>query len=188
MNILTFDPGLTTLGWAYLTAEDDVVTVVETGTILATKHTSRVKYRTRNELYGKRLISLEYINNAVEELILSKDVDIIAIEAAFFNPKRPNAYHALVQVIHTISWVAYHSHKLKTYEVPTKIAKMHISSGDSKKVDISKGIHLQEDLIITRGLILNEHIADAIAVGYGLIKNNFNVETKKKKTKHKKRK
>lgn len=186
MNILSIDPGLSELGWCYLVEEGGTVVVKETGLVLATKHTSRVAYRDHNELYGKRLMSLDFIHDAVNKLITDRDVDVVATEAAFFNPKRPNAYRALIQVIHVISWVAYKEHKLRTYEVPTKIAKMHISSGESKKIDISKGIHLQEDLVITQGLFLNEHIADAIAVGYGLIKNNFNVETQKKKKKKRK--
>ena len=185
-NILAFDPGLSTLGWAYLTIKKGKVVVLETGMILATKHTSRVLYRERNELYGKRLISLEYIHDAIDDLIKHRQVDVVAVEDAFFNPFRPNAYSALIQVIHTIMWVSYKLHDLKTFTVPTKIAKMHVKSGASGKVDIAKGIHKQKDLVITRGVDLNEHIADAIAVGYGLVKNNFHIETKKKKKKRKK--
>lgn len=185
-TILAIDPGLSSLGWAVLETHAKKIKVTHTGVIKANKHASRVKYRELTQLHGQRLISLEYLNDHVDDLIREYNVTSVAIEDAFMNIKFPNAYSALVQVIHTISWLAYNTHKIRTFVVPTKVAKLSLAgSGSSGKINVLESIHTQDDLVVNKSLEIDEHIADAIAVGYAIIKHNFILPKKHKKGKRK---
>lgn len=184
-TILAIDPGLSTLGWSLMT-DGIIISVEDTGMIMATKEISRVAYRDVTDEHGKRLIALKHINDNIDSLLTNNDIHCVVIEDAFYNPRFPNAYGALVQVIHAITWVSYHKHKLKTILVPTRLAKQEVTgSGGSGKLSVEDGIYKLDDLIIKKDVLMNEHIADAIAVGYTLIKKDYKI-IKKKKTKKKK--
>ena len=60
-SILSFDPGLTTLGWSFniYDSEKNLMTVKKYGTFKASKMAS--KQKEPSEMYGQRLIALNLL-------------------------------------------------------------------------------------------------------------------------------
>ena len=174
-TILAVDPAVSHLGWAILTDhEDGTVSVVDTGMIEASKYASRAINREACERHSKRMISLNIISVEIDKLIIKYNPFCIAIEDAFA-ARFIHALIALVQVITTISWLGFNTYGLVSYRVPTKIAKKEVTgSGGKGKLAVEECIfnkmNIPEDLLIT------EHIADAIAVGYALIKKDYKIQ------------
>ena len=186
MNILAIDPGLTFMGWAVL-KDDGMIEVVKTGMVLSSKHVSRVKYRDSVDNYGKRTVSLDFMMNAITELIRENSIDILAIEGSFYNARTPSVYGSMMQILGVIMLTTYKEFKLRVWVVPTKIAKKWIAGdGGSSKMSVKDAIMYKDDINIPDDIELTEHILDAIAVGYALIKNDYKIPDKKKKKKRKK--
>ncbi len=178
-TILAVDPSLSNLGYAIIThdEESNMITTVTTGMIHANQYAAHVINKEVFTRHTKRLVALNIIKKEIEKLIVKHEVDVIAIEDAFFNPRFPNALVALVQVTHTVVWVAFKKYDIQSYRVPTKIAKKCVTgTGGSGKTSVEEGIYKLDDLIMSDELLMTEHIADAVAVGYALIKKDYKVQ------------
>ena len=96
--------------------------------------------------------------------------DIIVSEDAFFNPRRPGAYEALIQWILTVAFVLRDEYQKPLYRIPPRIVKKYISgTGLSNKEEVKAGIQTRTDVVLPEGLdplTLVEHEGDAIAIGY----------------------
>lgn len=170
MNILSFDPGLSFSGWAYSHTDDNVFTVERCGLLTPSKTVDHKENRADVELYGRRIITLSFLRSMVRDLVGQFNPDVVVSEDAFFNPRRPGAYEALVQWILTVMFVLRDEYQKPLYRIPPRIVKKYISgTGLSDKEGVKAGIQAREDVVMPDGvdpLSLVEHEGDAIAIGY----------------------
>lgn len=179
-RIAAFDPALSVCGWAIMDLilvdqKTNKIKIVVTshGTIKAAMKANRVAYREDTNKYGKTIISLSLLRDSVAILVRNNKPKHIAIEDAFFNPKRPNAFASLIQCIVTIAIACKDKFSIPTYRVPTRTAKQTLTgSGGFNKVDVHTAV-LNSDIIEFKELTKNNkqpqltpHESDAIAVGY----------------------
>lgn len=122
------------------------------------------------EVYGRRIITLALLREMIRELMNRFAPDIVASEDAFFNPRRPGAYEALIQWILTVSFVLRDEYQRPLYRIPPKLVKKFISGvGTSDKEGVKKAILQHKDIKIPSDIHveeLMEHEGDAIAIGY----------------------
>jgi len=171
-HILSFDPGLSFSGWAYSYADDatNIFTVEEYGEITPNKTVGHKEYRSGVEVFGHRIITLTLLREMFRELFLRYKPDIVVSEDAFFNPRRPSAYEALIHWILTVSLVLKDEFDMPLYRIPPKLVKKFISGvGTSNKIGVQDAIFKHKDIVFSpelKDIVLTEHEGDAIAIGY----------------------
>ena len=170
MIILSFDPGLSFSGWAYSDAEKDVFSVKDCRLITPNKTVDHKEHRGEVEIYGKRIITLSLLRGMIRELMDKFKPDIVVSEDAFFNPRRPGAYEALIQWILTVSFLLRDEYHLPLYRIPPKLVKKYISGmGTADKEGVKRAVAQHKDIRLSPDIIIDnlmEHEGDAIAIGY----------------------
>jgi Holliday junction resolvasome RuvABC endonuclease subunit len=172
LRILCFDPALTLSGWAVLDLKQSTIpiSVYRFGTISPSKLASVAALRDKVNEFSKRLISLALLREKVLELLDEFKPDYIVVEDAFYHPKRPNAYISLMQWINILEMTTYQHLNKPVYRIPTRAAKLCVAgSGDGDKLNIQTAILNRTDIVFKQKKLienLNEHVSDAIAVGY----------------------
>ena len=170
MKILSFDPGLSFSGWAYTTAENGIFSVEHCGLLTPSKTVDHKEHREEVDLYGRRIITLALLRTMIRELMGRFTPDIVVSEDAFFNPRRPGAYEALVQWILTVSFVLRDEYQLPLYRIPPKLVKKYISGiGTADKEGVKKAVAQHDDIRLSPEIVIDnlmEHEGDAIAIGY----------------------
>lgn len=174
-RILSFDPGLSFSGWAYSSVDDsDIFTVEEFGMITPNKTVNHKEYREEVDIYGTRMITLTLLRLMVKDLIDRFKPDYVASEDAFFNPRRPSAYEALIHWILMVSIVLRDDYNKPLIKIPPKLVKKYISGdGTSNKLGVQDAIFHHKDIhfsIDMNEIELTEHEGDAIAIGYSFWK------------------
>lgn len=171
-HILSFDPGLSFSGWAYSEVDDEKSTffVKEFGILTPNKTVDHKEYRQDVSIYGKRIITLALLKDMMRELLNRFNPDYVVSEDAFFNPRRPGAYEALLHWILTVSFLLKDEYKKPLYKIPPKLVKKYISGiGTSNKEGVQSAIFKHKDILFSqdvKNLTLVEHEGDAIAIGY----------------------
>jgi Holliday junction resolvasome RuvABC endonuclease subunit len=98
--------------------------------------------------------------------------NIIVCESSFFNPRRPNAFSALVEVLDTVrdAVLAYDNTLALHLIDPPSVKKAVGASGASGKESVKEAVLKLTDELQYQGDIcldqLSEHAIDAIAVAY----------------------
>lgn len=170
-KILSFDPGLTTLGWAFnkYNTETSKMTVLKYGSYKSTK--VAMKDKEMCNIYGHRMIALNLLEEEVCRLIDSFKPDYIASEDIFLHIRHVNAFAALTLCLHSMRRAAY-TRKMTIYTMaPCDIKKVTASTGHADKEAIQKSIleNPNIEIIENKQIPLDkmvEHEADAISVGY----------------------
>ena len=192
IKILSFDPGLTCLGWAtsIYDTEKDILEVQKYGGLKASKIAS--KNKELSEIYGSRILALKEIESQVSKLVKSFDPDYVASEDAFFYPKSPNAFGALLMCIYTIQRTLFYEYEqFKTikesartlYKFAPRNIKI-IASGNSLSFKGNMLTALAQnnqiafktkDDVDINELInsLSEHEVDAISCGFTFVKTSL---------------
>lgn len=176
IRVIALDPGLSIASWTVLDLKTDTqkITVNRFGSISPNREASLVAVKDQVEFYGKRLISLRFLQDSIRELMGEFNPMYIASEDAFYNPKFPSAYVALVEWITTVRMLLFNEYKKPLYMVQTRVAKQCIfGNGAGTKANIQEAIFNKEDLVFKQkkqAYSLNEHEADAIAVGYAFLR------------------
>lgn len=171
-HILSFDPGLSFSGFAYSKVNDDKSSflVENFGMITPNKTVDHKSHREDVSLYGKRIITLSLLRGMIRELMDHYHPDIVVSEDAFFNPRRPGAYEALIHWILTVSFLLRDEYQKPLYKIPPKLVKKFISGiGTSNKEGVQAAIFKHKDITFSsdlQNLELTEHEGDAIAIGY----------------------
>ena len=182
-RILAFDPGLTVAGWSHNEFDSTTgkFTVIKHDTFSAAKLNKTFKEDV--DKYGKRLISLQHLEDITIDLVTRINPDYIATEDAFFNRFRPGAYGPLLLWIHTLEKVLFKNFGKVLYKVPTRSAKLCITgTGGSGKVTVKDAIFSHNDIgfkmrkssNINDHKNMSSHESDSIAVGYFFVKNILN--------------
>lgn len=168
--IVGIDPGSETLGVCLLFF--NVVTMQITRILPRTYIGSRLPAEPMLcILHSDRVSRIKSHENNLLSLMIEHNPVAIASEAPFYNPRRPNAYGALVEVICAIrNAVIQYSDTVKLYHIPPSNVKRAIGAKGNADKDIVK-YHvgcipeIVNNLIVPLSL-LDEHSVDAMAVAY----------------------
>lgn len=179
IKILSFDPGLTTSGWTMsrYTKETKIFVVVKCGILTPNRVVSYANMRDEVAIYGKRILTLSLLQKYFMELYEEYEPDYIVTEAAFYNPRRPNAFAALLQWITAIELCLRDNYQKPLYKIAPKSVKQCISGrGDSGKLKVEDAVLNNKNIIIEQENIneFTEHVFDSIAVGYTFVQNILN--------------
>lgn len=178
VRVLAIDPGLTNTGWVLLECDaySGKMVVVRFGEFHPGPTAEKTSYREQVNKFSKRTISLKLLRESLQKIFLETKPQYVAIEDIFFNPTRPMA-HAALAMWHCVARLAVMDVLNEPVEViPTKIAKQEITGrGDGGKTSVQQSIMMSEDISFRPGVAENidEHNADAIAVGYAFFKRNL---------------
>jgi Holliday junction resolvasome RuvABC endonuclease subunit len=178
IKILAIDPGLTNTGWTLLEydpSSGDVV-VAKIGEFHPGPTADRAEYREETEKFSKRTISLTLLRQMLIKIMEAETPDYVAVEDIFFNPQRPMA-HAALAMWHCVTRMTCYDVLNKPMEViQTKIAKQEITgNGGNGKLSVQQSILSCPSIKFknkTVEMLMDEHSADAIAVGYAFAKRS----------------
>lgn len=174
-RILSFDPGLTCTGWCL--SEYNVITgklkVLKFGSIHAIKLASVAAQRDLVNKYGKRLITLQILDQHIRKIISVNKPDYVTSEDAFCNPRRITAFVALSQWLANTQGLLYKEFKLPLYKLaPKHIKRVLTGDGTSGKINIQKTVLAHDKIDFKSNLpttSMNEHEADAIGINYTFV-------------------
>ena len=181
INILGIDPGISNMG-LNVTKYD---TVFNTYKSIVTKNISLNDMVIPNmgiiiDSHTDRFAKLMAFKPFLSKYIEDNDIDVISCEAAFFNPTRPAAYAALIEVIQTIREVTLTVDKYtQMYTYPPMYIKKNIMHSIGVKTGVKKEDMLAAILTIdelTKHISdidrLTEHEIDSLAVTHTYILRN----------------
>ena len=172
IHILSFDPGLSYSGWAYSTVneKENIFCVENFGMLTPNKTVDHKELRDDVSIYGRRTITLALLRDMMRELLSQYNPEYIVSEDAFFNPRRPQAYEALIHWLLTVSLLLKDEYKKPLFRIPPKLVKKFISGeGTSDKSGVQAAIFQHKDIKFLQPPEENslvEHEGDAIAIGY----------------------
>jgi Holliday junction resolvasome RuvABC endonuclease subunit len=187
VRILSFDPGLTNLGWGfseYTLGEPSHLKVIDYGRIEAIRQAK--KRRPDSKEFPPGVITLKEVYLGTKHLHTKFDPDYVVTEDTFYNPRRPNAYRALLLCISSIenflydAWIeldrpmpVYDKFKLRKY-APKFIKSIFAENGGASKQQMIDTLQLHDIVFpktkyIDGQLEIIEHEADAIAAAYTLV-------------------
>lgn len=171
VSILSFDPGLTNTGWAYSEFEKDILVVKDFNIVFPNKDVDKVCMRQQVGEFGRRVVTLEILRNLIDELYIKYQPQYIVSENAFYNPRRPNAFGALLQWITCTELHLFYNYKKPLYKIPPKSVKYIASgSGESGKLSMEEAILHHKKISLPKGRTeVQEHESDAIAIGYSFM-------------------
>ena len=177
IRILSIDPAISEAGWSILDYEikSKNVTVYKFGSIMPNKAVSRVDRRDDVEKFGKRLMALGVFEDELRVVLEVFKPNYVVVESAFFDPRKPNAYVALVQCYYVIQKLTYQVCHMPIYSVAPKAAKLALTGdGTSVKDNIQECVLSSNKIVFKQkkqALAITEHEADSIAIGHGFIVN-----------------
>lgn len=178
IKILAIDPGLTNTGWTLLEydpSSGDVV-VSKIGEFHPGPAADKSDHREETDRFSKRTISLALLRQTLTGIMLDEKPDYIVVEDIFFNPQRPMA-HAALAMWHCVTRMTCYDVLNKPMEIiQTKIAKQEITgNGGNGKLSVQQSILSNPSIRFknkTVEMLMDEHSADAIAVGYAFAKRS----------------
>jgi Holliday junction resolvasome RuvABC endonuclease subunit len=170
MRILSLDPGTNFTGVALLELDKDgVIAVILAETINANtecKHYKDVEY-----IHGLRYAKIIAIETRLKELLSLFNPQLVISESPYFNPTRPQAFSALVEVLSMFRSAVYRFNPSIVFETidPSSIKNSLSVKGNSGDKLLMKQALINTGLIYYNNLDVNgfdEHTVDAVAVGY----------------------
>lgn len=185
VRVLAIDPALSACGWALLDlvaaekGKTPEIQVTSFGCIKSIGTAKRVAYSVEVEKYGTTIVSLALLRDRLGEIIETYKPDYVAIEDAFYNRFRPNAYASLVQCISVIQLLCRDKFDIESFKIPTRTAKQTlVGNGNASKEDVMKAVLNSKHIKFkktkkndTTDMVLHE--SDAIAVGNHFILQIF---------------
>lgn len=177
IRVLSFDPGLTLAGWAVLdyNLTDGTIIVHRFGDISPSKIASRVNMSEQVEKFGKRIISLDILEDMVKKLYDEYKPDYVASEDAFFCPATPNAFASLLHWLNTIELLLFKQYQKPLVKISPRSVKQCItgSGGTQGKLPMHDAIMSDSQIVFKQKKSqeeMNEHSVDAISVGVCFIR------------------
>lgn len=175
--LMSIDPGTTFCGIVLSELIGNQVVIHETELINVTTSFKSDLEKQTMELYGPRFLKILRITNRMSEIINENMVTGIAVEGAYFNPTRPNAYASLVEVLYAVRRSVALPLAMPVKEIPAMLVKKEFSilrtvkKGDANKKDLLKDALIErkinKTILITKDIEeMSEHEIDAAAIGY----------------------
>jgi len=170
INLLGIDPGSTYLGFCVMSVdlESRAITRTMASSINANKLSGNFYL---SELYGDRHSRIAALMQAIEQLLNDYQPFAIISEAPFFNPRRPGAFEALVQVLCALRATIFNHDCLKPlHQVdPSSVKNAVGAKGGAEKLTVRDAVLALPDLHFEAECALediDEHGIDSIAVCY----------------------
>lgn len=133
-----------------------------------------------DEDYTERTIKRHVIMSHFKKILETYVPDVVASESPFFNPKMPNSFAVLTEVIASLfDQVILYNPRCKFSVIPPKLVKKTFGVAGMKGKDVVKEavakVPSVMDALVNDINRLDEHSIDAIAVGYSWLvqKTNF---------------
>lgn len=184
--IISIDPGVTNCGVSRMEKKGNKFYVHETINIVGTRKL-RGDVGLIGERYDERTGRVMRIVETITE-ILDKypEIDTIALEGPFFNPRMPNAYMSLLEVVFTIKYKIAVPRDLDVVIIAPMEVKFHWTGKGNVKGKkpmedtLHEKIKSKEVIMDLKDKKLTEHEVDSIAVGFShyVIKENENEKKK----------
>lgn len=177
-SIIGIDPGSDTMGISEIKVDFKTQEIIETTawTITASKLVNDTTWLSVNHSF--RLARIHVLKERLINIFNKIDPAIIVCESPFYNPRRPNAYGVLVEVLTAVreSVIEHDVWKALYLIDPSSIKKSVGAPGNADKTVMKEKIKELECLKY-KGSIelasLDEHSVDAIATAYCKYKNVF---------------
>ena len=172
IKILAFDPGLSLSGWNFSTYDTTTkqYRVIKLGMLTPNKLIESPELPQEVVKYGQRVMTLHMLRNQVRELMNTYQPDVVVSEDAFYNPKRPSAYNALIQWLTAVDIVLHDEYQRVLFKLAPTAAKQVISGfGGADKLGVRHGVLHCENIVFKSSHAqdnLTEHICDSIGIGY----------------------
>jgi Holliday junction resolvasome RuvABC endonuclease subunit len=174
---MSIDPGTNFCGIVLSTMENNILVVHSTELINVTTSFKSEREKQTMELYGPRFLKILRITDRMKEIISDNNVDCLAVEGAYFNPTRPNAYASLIEVLFAVRNIVAYPLMMNVTEISSMLVKKQFSvdnmvkKGNSSKKDfVREGLierKLNGTVVITKDIEqMSEHEVDATAIGY----------------------
>lgn len=174
-TILGIDPGLNNTGVAVF--QIDAYSRMIQSIVAFTINTNRLVDTTGidDELHTDRIIKLYKLKQSIQTTIAQVNPVVIACESAFYNPKFPMAYPALVEAIDFIQSAAIEVNGNIVFRtIEPKVIKKIVGAGmDKGKLDVKAAVANTPSLMQALQMnleLLDQHSIDAIAIGYTFLK------------------
>lgn len=170
-EVVGIDPGSESLGLAIISFDIETLQIVSTQarTFVASKMFKDDTWLA--QIHGQRVCRIKHLQETLIEIFNSVDPLFIACESPFYNPRRPNAYGVLVEVLDAIrNAVMEHDSWKSLYLIdPPTVKKSVGAPGNADKIKMYEIICSMDNLNPLNDLdlsSLDEHSIDAIAVAY----------------------
>lgn len=170
-EVVGIDPGSESLGLAIISFDIETFKIVSTQakTFTASKMFNEDSWGA--ELHGNRVWRIKHLQQTLTDIFNYVDPVFIVCESPFYNPRRPNAYGVLVEVLTAVrNSVMEHDSWKSLYLIdPPTIKKAVGAAGNADKFKMQEMVCAMDNLNPIPGLDiskLDEHSIDAIAVAY----------------------
>lgn len=166
-TILSLDPGTGFTGYGLITAKIETLDMVQAKAWTVDAHTLIKPDDWDVKMYGERFARVKQHGTMLRKFLLEYDPLVVVCESPFYNPRRPTAYGALLEVVLTIRETLYNWDRwMILHQIDPATAKKSIgvpgNSGDKALVK-KKLLELPEFKNI--GLEdFDEHSADALLI------------------------
>jgi len=181
-NILAIDPGLNNTGVAVYTINENYesnlinkISNIEVFTFITKKLLSSENINL--DIHTERLEKLIALKQAMQYTLNIYKPVLVVCESPFFNSLRPSAYSSLVETISYIqsSIFEYNPNIYFTTVEPLLVKKRvgagYVNGKHDMRVAVTQNTELQYILRNIDITMLDEHSIDAVAIGYGFLKN-----------------
>jgi Holliday junction resolvasome RuvABC endonuclease subunit len=170
-NIIGIDPGSENIGVACIEFDINTLAIVNTQAFTITGSKLMVKDSWLIETHGERIARIKALKERLIEIFCEVNPLMIACETPFFNPRRPNAFAVLVEVLLAIKEAVRDFDFWKVvYSIdPPTVKKSVYAPGNADKVKMKESIMALPDIKFKGNITLDkldEHSIDAIAVAY----------------------
>lgn len=178
-NIVGIDPGTTNLGLSVLSFDVLSFEIVRTEaiTLCASKLPTYSKQLSLS--HGDKFARIRALCDSFYNVILHYDPLSIVSESPFYNPRRPNAYGSLVEIVTNLqaTLFKFNTDKPIYFIDPSSIKNAVGASGGAGKDPVRAGVvKLQDKISLSIELTteLDEHSIDSIAAAYAFYKRKIN--------------
>lgn len=179
IRVLGIDPGVETCGISIL----DLVNLKEIHVLHAeTIITERLlfRYKFLSELHGDRHLKQRILMEEITRILSEYLPYLVIIEDSYYNPKRPQAYASLKELIALIKHVIFSfSVNIPSFTIESaSVKKLMGVPGNCGDKEIMKDALIKQDISYESPLSicqLDEHSIDSIATGYWACKNINNL-------------
>jgi Holliday junction resolvasome RuvABC endonuclease subunit len=175
-TIVGIDPGTHSLGYAVLTIDVATLAIRRTTamTFIATKLLAKEAWMT--DAHGERVARIAALEEALWLSFIRDQPLMIASESPFFNPGRPMAFGALIEILAAIrqATIRYDVWRRLYLIDPPSVKNAVGARGDGNKDAVKKRILNMAELNYEGPVdisLLDEHSLDAIAVAYARYKS-----------------
>jgi len=173
VRVLSFSPGIAVTGWSiidYNTTNDKLV-VYRFGSLKPANTAGKKLHSAEIEKYGKQLVSLQLLRDAVSDLVGTYHPLYIIVDDTPLDPRNPSAYVALVNWFCAIQLLCYN-------DFDTPIIRVHASSESEgmthqpiyDQIHDNKMIHFKQK---KQAAILSHSEATSIHCGYYFLRDHY---------------